>query len=216
MSKARSVGRQTSFNRQSGRPVAWGFWLANALVSPDRIRLTYSTLLLHCVYIFYLSVHEYFQICVQGPQGEDGSGEMPAVCESHLYIVSVHTCFLVTGPIQCSSLPSPPPLPPSLCTQGSAAAPIARSVLEFFLDFDIPIYELYGMSESTGPQTLSLIGQCSHVTRTVVVQHTMSPLHTHRLLCLHVHVYVHKNVVKFSHYHVVLILPRGVDITTWC
>lgn len=42
--------------------------------------------------------------------------------------------------------------------QGSAAAPIARSVLEFFLDFDIPLYELYGMSESTGPQTLSLIG----------------------------------------------------------
>ena len=44
----------------------------------------------------------------------------------------------------------------SLMSQGSAAAPIARSVLEFFLDFDIPIYELYGMSESTGPQTLSL------------------------------------------------------------
>jgi len=44
----------------------------------------------------------------------------------------------------------------SLTLQGSAAAPIARSVLDFFLDFDIPIYELYGMSESTGPQTLSL------------------------------------------------------------
>lgn len=48
--------------------------------------------------------------------------------------------------------------------QGSAAAPIARSVLEFFLEFDIPIYELYGMSESSGPQTLSLIGQFGHVT----------------------------------------------------
>ncbi len=44
---------------------------------------------------------------------------------------------------------------------GSAAAPIARSVLEFFLDFDMPIYELYGMSESSGPQTISLIGQFS-------------------------------------------------------
>ena len=26
---SQSVGRQTSFNRQSGRPTAWGFWLAN-------------------------------------------------------------------------------------------------------------------------------------------------------------------------------------------
>ena len=54
VSKARSVGRQTSFNRQSGRPVAWGFWLANALVSPDRIRLTYSD----CYYIVFI-----FSIC---------------------------------------------------------------------------------------------------------------------------------------------------------
>ena len=45
-------------------------------------------------------------------------------------------------------------------TQGSAAAPIARSVLDFFLEFDMPIYELYGMSESTGPQALGLAGQC--------------------------------------------------------
>ena len=43
--------------------------------------------------------------------------------------------------------------------QGSAAAPISRSVLEAFLDFDFPIYELYGMSESSGPQTISLIGK---------------------------------------------------------
>ena len=27
-----SVGKQTSLNRQSGRPVAWGFWLANTYV----------------------------------------------------------------------------------------------------------------------------------------------------------------------------------------
>lgn len=33
MSKARNVGRQTSANRQSGRPVAWGYWLANTLVT---------------------------------------------------------------------------------------------------------------------------------------------------------------------------------------
>ena len=33
MSKARSVGRQTSINRQSGRPTAWGYWLANTSVT---------------------------------------------------------------------------------------------------------------------------------------------------------------------------------------
>jgi long-chain-fatty-acid--CoA ligase ACSBG len=38
------------------------------------------------------------------------------------------------------------------------AAPIARDVLEFFLDLDIPIYEIYGMSESSGPQTVSFDG----------------------------------------------------------
>ena len=41
---------------------------------------------------------------------------------------------------------------------GSAAAPIAREVLDFFLDFDMPIYELYGMSESSGPQAISYPG----------------------------------------------------------
>ena len=35
LEKARNVGRQTSLNRQSGRPVAWGFWLANTLVTSD-------------------------------------------------------------------------------------------------------------------------------------------------------------------------------------
>lgn len=36
------------------------------------------------------------------------------------------------------------------------AAPIHRETLEFFMAVDIPILELYGMSESSGPQTLSL------------------------------------------------------------
>ncbi|CAI8023833.1 Long-chain-fatty-acid--CoA ligase ACSBG2 [Geodia barretti] len=89
MSKARSVGRQTSINKQSGRPAAWGYWLANTFV--------------------FKNLREKMGL------------ERCRVC-------------------------------------GSAAAPISRSVLEFFLDFDIPIYELYGMSESSGPQTLSLIG----------------------------------------------------------
>ncbi|KAJ7308196.1 hypothetical protein JRQ81_008714 [Phrynocephalus forsythii] len=37
----------------------------------------------------------------------------------------------------------------------TGAAPIARDTLEFFLSLDLPIYELYGMSESTGPHTVS-------------------------------------------------------------
>jgi len=36
------------------------------------------------------------------------------------------------------------------------AAPIHRETLEFFMAVDIPVLELYGMSECTGPQTLSL------------------------------------------------------------
>jgi long-subunit acyl-CoA synthetase (AMP-forming) len=37
-----------------------------------------------------------------------------------------------------------------------SAAPIARDTLEFFLSLGIPILEVYGMSECTGPTTLSL------------------------------------------------------------
>ena len=36
------------------------------------------------------------------------------------------------------------------------AAPIHRDTLEFFMAVDVPVLELYGMSESTGPQTMSL------------------------------------------------------------
>ncbi|XP_040393107.1 long-chain-fatty-acid--CoA ligase ACSBG2 isoform X5 [Cygnus olor] len=38
----------------------------------------------------------------------------------------------------------------------SGAAPITRETLEFFLSLNIPVYELYGMSESSGPHTVSL------------------------------------------------------------
>ncbi len=38
----------------------------------------------------------------------------------------------------------------------TSAAPISRSTLEFFLSLGIPIMEVYGMSECTGPATISL------------------------------------------------------------
>ncbi|KAM3876318.1 long-chain-fatty-acid--CoA ligase ACSBG2 [Diretmus argenteus] len=41
----------------------------------------------------------------------------------------------------------------SRCYTG--AAPITKDTLEFFLSLDIPLYELYGMSESSGPHTIS-------------------------------------------------------------
>lgn len=37
----------------------------------------------------------------------------------------------------------------------SAAAPIMKETLEFMMSLDIPVYETYGMSESTGPHTVS-------------------------------------------------------------
>jgi long-subunit acyl-CoA synthetase (AMP-forming) len=38
----------------------------------------------------------------------------------------------------------------------SGAAPISRSTLDFFLSLDIPVFEIYGMSEVTGPGTMSI------------------------------------------------------------
>jgi len=38
----------------------------------------------------------------------------------------------------------------------TSAAPISKSTLEFFLSLGIPIMEVYGMSECTGPATMSL------------------------------------------------------------
>lgn len=41
--------------------------------------------------------------------------------------------------------------------QVTAAAPISKDTLDFFMGFGIPLYELYGMSECTGPATISTI-----------------------------------------------------------
>ncbi len=41
------------------------------------------------------------------------------------------------------------------CVSGAAA--IGKSTLEFFLSLDIPIYEVYGMSESTGPAAINRV-----------------------------------------------------------
>ncbi|MFK7823152.1 MAG: long-chain fatty acid--CoA ligase [Oligoflexales bacterium] len=40
--------------------------------------------------------------------------------------------------------------------QITAAAPISQETLNFFFSLDIPIYEIYGMSECSGPATISL------------------------------------------------------------
>lgn len=37
------------------------------------------------------------------------------------------------------------------------AAPIQRSVIEFFMKFNMPILELYGMSEDSGPAAVNTI-----------------------------------------------------------
>ncbi|MGM0577495.1 MAG: AMP-dependent synthetase/ligase [Myxococcota bacterium] len=41
----------------------------------------------------------------------------------------------------------------------TSAAPISKDTLEFFLSLGVPIYEVYGMSECTGPATISLPGR---------------------------------------------------------
>lgn len=42
----------------------------------------------------------------------------------------------------------------------TGAAPIATKTLEYFMSLDIPIYEIYGMSETTGPHTVNHKGAC--------------------------------------------------------
>lgn len=42
----------------------------------------------------------------------------------------------------------------------TGAAPISLSVLEYFASLNIPIYEIYGMSECSGPMTLSYKNNC--------------------------------------------------------
>lgn len=37
----------------------------------------------------------------------------------------------------------------------TGAAPITKETLEYFMSLSLPLYELYGMSESTGPHTIS-------------------------------------------------------------
>uniref|UniRef100_A0A3P9A324 long-chain-fatty-acid--CoA ligase n=2 Tax=Esox lucius TaxID=8010 RepID=A0A3P9A324_ESOLU len=37
----------------------------------------------------------------------------------------------------------------------TGAAPITKETLEYFMSLNLPLYELYGMSESTGPHTIS-------------------------------------------------------------
>ncbi len=43
--------------------------------------------------------------------------------------------------------------------QITSAAPISKSTLDFFLSLGIPLFEVYGMSECTGPATVSLPGR---------------------------------------------------------
>lgn len=47
------------------------------------------------------------------------------------------------------------------CTKAcfTAAAPIAPEVLRYFASLDIPVFEVFGQSECTGPHTVSCVGQ---------------------------------------------------------
>jgi len=41
----------------------------------------------------------------------------------------------------------------------SGAAPISREIVEYFGTLDLPVYEFFGQSESSGPQTCSMLGK---------------------------------------------------------
>jgi long-chain acyl-CoA synthetase len=44
-----------------------------------------------------------------------------------------------------------------LCVSG--AAPVSKEILEFFAGFGLPVYEVYGMSEDSGPTTFNVPGR---------------------------------------------------------
>ena len=46
----------------------------------------------------------------------------------------------------------------------TGAAPITKDTLEYFMSLDVPLMELYGMSESSGPHTIS-VNNDYHITR---------------------------------------------------
>lgn len=54
----------------------------------------------------------------------------------------------------------------------TGAAPIAHEVLEFFAAVDIPVYELFGQSECSGPQTLNIPGQWKLTTTGCAIKNT--------------------------------------------
>jgi long-chain-fatty-acid--CoA ligase ACSBG len=41
---------------------------------------------------------------------------------------------------------------------GVGAAPVPKAVTEFFSEFDIPLYQLYGMTETTAAGCLNALG----------------------------------------------------------
>ncbi|KAJ0409442.1 hypothetical protein P43SY_002332 [Pythium insidiosum] len=66
----------------------------------------------------------------------------------------------------------------------SGAAPISREVVDYFGSLDLPIYEFFGQSEATGPQTCSMrgmwrIGTCGS---TIVGAHTKVVPETEELI----------------------------------
>ncbi|RHY19536.1 hypothetical protein DYB32_010214, partial [Aphanomyces invadans] len=73
-------------------------------------------------------------------------------------------------------------------TMFSGAAPITLEVVNYFAALDIPLYELFGQSECTGPTTLSLkgawkigtVGQPLHGTRMQVVDGTQELIYQGR------------------------------------
>jgi acyl-CoA synthetase (AMP-forming)/AMP-acid ligase II len=78
----------------------------------------------------------------------------------------------------------------------TGAAPITKDTLEFFLSLDIPVYELYGMSESTGPHTISL-PNAFRLTRYLTADTLHTPLNT-QCLTLHISMLTQYKLINFT------------------
>lgn len=78
----------------------------------------------------------------------------------------------------------------------TGAAPITKDTLEFFLSLDIPVYELYGMSESTGPHTISL-PNAFRLTRYLTADTLHIPLNT-QCLTLHISMLTQYKLIHYN------------------
>jgi len=96
----------------------------------------------------------------------------------------------------------------------TAAAPISPDVLLYFGSLDIPIYEVFGQSECTGPHTVSsagnwIIGACGRPIRGSETMIAPGTGEVKKIKYILVFIYVHESLNDLVIYNTYIIYVRG-------